>query len=316
MKKIIIDCDPGIDDSLALLMALNSSELEIVGITTVSGNVNAEKGARNALKVLELANINNIPVYVGEMTPLSRKFINAEDTHGQDGLGEKGYGDDKKYKLEYGAVDFILEQVKNGDTTIVALGPLTNLAKALMKSPEEFNKAKEIISMGGAFKSHGNCSPVAEYNYWVDPDAVEFILENNKVELTIVPLDVTRKIVLTPNYRELINQFNNEISKFIFDITRFYVDFHWKQERTLGCVINDPLVIGYILDYSICNGKKYYCQCVTDGVALGQLIVDEGEFYRKEPNAKILTEVDSKKFMKMFLKRIFKSHERDINIVL
>lgn len=316
MKKVIIDCDPGIDDSLALLMALNSPEIHILGITTVSGNVNSIKGAKNAIRVLELVDRLDIPVYVGETRPLVREFCNAEDTHGEDGLGECGYGNKEEYEVKYGAVDFILDTISKEDVTILALGPLTNLAKALERDKSRFNKIKEIISMGGAFKSHGNCSPVAEYNYWVDPHAVKYFLENNKVPITIVPLDVTREIILTPNYRELINQFNTEIGKFIVDITKFYVDFHWKQERTLGCVINDPLVIGYLLDKSICEEKEYYCQCVTDGIVLGQLMVDVGEFYRKESNAKILTKVDSNKFMSMFFKSIFKDHERDIDLII
>lgn len=315
MKKVIIDCDPGIDDSLAIMMALSLKELDVVGITIVSGNVINTKGYKNALKVLKLMDRLDIPVYLGEENPIKRELITAEDTHGEDGLGETGY-DEVNTEIRYGAVDFILETARKEEISIIAIGPFMNLAEALKRDKDSFNKISEIVSMGGAFKSFGNCSQVAEFNYWVDPDAVQYVFENSDVDLTIVPLDVTRKIVFTPNLREMVNQFDNKISRFIYDITRFYVDFHWKQERTLGCVINDPLAVAYFVDRSICNGKSYFVDMVTEGKAIGQMLVDEGDFYKRKKNALVLTEVDSKKFMNMFMKSIFPDFEEDINIVL
>lgn len=315
MKKVIIDCDPGIDDSLAIMMALSLKELDVIGITIVSGNVINTKGYKNALKVLKLMDRLDIPVYLGEENPIKRELITAEDTHGEDGLGETGY-DEVNTEIRYGAVDFILETARKEEISIIAIGPFMNLAEALKRDKDSFNKISEIVSMGGAFKSFGNCSQVAEFNYWVDPDAVQYVFENSDVDLTIVPLDVTRKIVFTPNLREMVNQFDNKISRFIYDITRFYVDFHWKQERTLGCVINDPLAVAYFVDRSICNGKSYFVDMVTEGKAIGQMLVDEGDFYKRKKNALVLTEVDSKKFMNMFMKSIFPDFEEDINIVL
>ena len=175
---------------------------------------------------------------------------------------------------------------------------------------------QDIVSMGGAFKSHGNCSQVAEFNYWVDPHSVKNVFDKSKVPFSMVGLDVTREIVLTPNLIEVINQFGGEIGKFIVDITRFYVDFHWKQERTLGCVINDPLAVAYFIDRSICEGFTSYLDIVVDGIAMGQTLVDVGEFYRKEHNGLVLTKVDSKKFMEMFLYRLFPTNKKDIDLVL
>ena len=308
-KKVIIDCDPGIDDSLALILALNSPELEIVGITTVSGNVKADQGAKNALKVLKIMNREDIPVYIGEEVPLERELVTAQDTHGEDGLGETNY-EDADVEINYGGVDFIL------DISIIALGPLTNLAKAIEKDEEGFNMINEIVSMGGAFKSHGNCSQVAEFNYWVDPHGVKEVFDKSKVPFSMVGLDVTREIILTPNLIELIKQIGGDVANFIVDITRFYVDFHWKQERTLGCVINDPLAVAYFIDRTLCEGFTSYLDIVTDGKAIGQTLVDVGNFYRKEHNGRILTKVDSKRFMKMFLERIFPESKNDIAIVL
>lgn len=314
-RKVIIDCDPGIDDSLALLLALNSPELDVIGITIVSGNVPANQGAKNALKVLKLLKREDIKVYIGESTPLVRELVTAEDTHGEDGLGETNY-EEADIEINYNGIDFILDSAKEGDVSIIALGPLTNLAKALEKDPNSFNMINEIVSMGGAFKSHGNCSQVAEFNYWVDPHSVKNVFDKSKVPFSMVGLDVTREIILTPNLIEVINQFGGEIGKFIVDITRFYVDFHWKQERTLGCVINDPLAVAYFIDRSICEGFTSYLDIVVDGIAMGQTLVDVGEFYRKEHNGLVLTKVDSKKFMEMFLYRLFPTNKKDIDLVL
>lgn len=314
-RKVIIDCDPGIDDSLALLLALNSPELDVIGITTVSGNVPAKQGAKNALKVLKLMKREDIKVYIGESLPLVRELVTAEDTHGEDGLGKTNY-EEANVEINYNGVDFILDSAKAGDVSIIALGPLTNLAKALEKDEASFNKLQEIVSMGGAFKSHGNCSQVAEFNYWVDPHSVKNIFDKSKVPFSMVGLDVTREIVLTPNLIELINQIGGNLGKFIVDITRFYVDFHWKQERTLGCVINDPLAVAYFIDRSLCDGFTSYLDMVVDGVAIGQTLVDVGEFYRKEHNGLVLTKVDSRKFMEMFLYRLFPDNKKDIDLVL
>ena len=314
-RKVIIDCDPGIDDSLAILLALNSEELEVLGITTVSGNVPARMGAKNALKLLQIASRLDIPVYVGEEVPLKRELVTAQDTHGEDGIGENFYEDVEGEILENG-VDFIIDTLKNYDNvSIIALGPLTNIAKAIMKDKKAFDNLDEFISMGGAFRIHGNCSPVAEFNYWVDPEGADYVYKNLSKKIHMVGLDVTRKIVLTPNIIEFINRLDKEKSKFITEITRFYIDFHWKQEKIIGCVINDPLAVAYFIDRNLCKGFDSYVEVVHDGVAIGQSIVDSFNFYKKEPNAHILTDTDEKAFMRMFLKRIFKGYEDVIDSI-
>ena len=312
-RKVIIDCDPGIDDSLAILLALNSDELEVLGLTITSGNVPARMGAKNALKTLQIANRLDIPVYVGEEFPLQRKLITAQDTHGEDGIGENFYDDVKGDILE-GGVDFIIDTLKREEkVSIIALGPLTNIAKALMKDKDAFDNLDEFVSMGGAFRIHGNCSPVDEFNYWVDPHAADYTYKHLTKKIHMVGLDVTRKIVLTPNIIEFINRLEKEKSKFITEITRFYIDFHWQQEGIIGCVINDPLAVAYFIDRNLCKGFDSYVEVVHDGVAIGQSIVDSFNFYKKEPNAHVLTQTDEKAFMKMFLKRIFKGYEEIID---
>lgn len=314
-RKVIIDCDPGIDDSLAILLAINSPELEVLGLTITSGNVPAQLGAKNALKALQMCQRLDIPVYIGEELPLERELVTAQDTHGEDGVGENFY-EDVDAKILYGGVDFIIDTLKNNkDVSIIALGPLTNIAKALMKDKKAFDNLDEFVSMGGAFRIHGNCSPVAEFNYWVDPHGADYVYKNLPKKIHMVGLDVTRKIVLTPNIIEFINRLDKEKSKFITEITRFYIDFHWEQEGIIGCVINDPLAVAYFIDRNLCKGFDSYVEVVHDGVAMGQSIVDSFNFYKNEANAHVLTETDEKAFMKMFLKRIFKEHESAIESI-
>ena len=257
-KKVIIDCDPGIDDALALMLALCSPELEILGITVVSGNVPAKKGVANAKKVLHWMNRPDIPVYLGEELPLVRPYVDAMDTHGEDGLGESHYPEITNQIMDESGVEFLTHTLKNATQTddpvsIIALGPLTNLAKVIQEDPQSLAGLGELISMGGSYRSHGNCSPVAEYNYWCDPHAAEIVYrafedlpvcQDKKIHM--VGLDVTRKIVLTPNILEYMCYVNPQIGERIRKITRFYFDFHWKQEGVIGCVINDPLAVAYL----------------------------------------------------------------------
>lgn len=316
-RKVIIDCDPGIDDALAIILALKSKEIEVVGITTISGNVESLQGAKNALKVLKLLGRLDIPVYLGESKPIKRELVTAQDTHGEDGLGETFLEEVSSEYIRENGVDFILNTLKNEENvSIIALGPLTNLCRAIEKDSESFHRVKEIVSMGGAYKSHGNCSPVAEFNYWVDPHGAREFLKKFNGEFTMVGLDVTREIVLTPNLREMIHQFKDEIGDFIYDITRFYVDFHWEQERTLGCVINDPLAVEYFINRELCEGFKAYVDIACEDISMGQSVVDVADFYKKRKNVFVLDKVNSKEFMVSFLNKIFPSHKEDIKNVL
>ncbi|WP_368240815.1 nucleoside hydrolase [Clostridium perfringens] len=316
-RKVIVDCDPGIDDALAIILALKSKEIEVVGITTVSGNVESLQGAKNALKVLKLLGRLDIPVYLGESKPVKRELVTAQDTHGEDGLGETFLEEVSSEYIRENGVDFILNTLKNEENvSIIALGPLTNLCRAIEKDSETFHRVKEIVSMGGAYKSHGNCSPVAEFNYWVDPHGAREFLKKFNGEFTMVGLDVTREIVLTPNLREMIHQFKDEIGDFIYDITRFYVDFHWEQERTLGCVINDPLAVEYFINRELCEGFKAYVDIACEDISMGQSVVDVADFYKKRKNVFVLDKVNSKEFIISFLNKIFPSHKEDIKNVL
>ncbi len=317
-RKVIIDCDPGIDDSLAIMLALKSPEIEVAGITVVCGNAPVEMGFENAKKILKQMNRLDVPVFIGESTPLKRDYVNALDTHGADGLGESFLPEVPGYHQDKGAVDFLSDILKKDQISIIALAPMTNLAALIKKDPDAFAHIEELISMGGTFKSHGNCSPVAEYNYWCDPDAAALVYDTmHKLgkKIHMVGLDVTREIVLTPTLLEYICRLDKETGEFIRKITKFYFDFHWEWEHIIGCVINDPLAVAYFLNPSICQGFDSYVQIETEGISLGQSVVDAMNFYRKTPNTKVLTEVDTFAFFQLFLSRILDLEPEKLDIL-
>lgn len=323
-RKVIIDCDPGIDDALALMLAVKSSELDILGITTVSGNVNAQKGAENALKVLEWMGREDIPVYLGEGKPLRREYIDAKDTHGKDGLGGEDFTFDSTKEIRKDGVGFIGETLKEAALTgekisIITLGPLTNIAKVLERYPDAMEGLDEFVSMGGAFKIHGNCSRVAEYNFWCDPDGAKVVFDafsekadlNDKL-LHMVGLDVTRKIVLTPEILEYMKTLDPGLGNLIQKITKFYFDFHWKQEAVVGCVINDPLAVAYFYDRSLCEGSSFYTSIITEGDEIGASIVDEEGVSQKEKNSFILEKTYPLTFFTLFIEKVFDRKREEV----
>ena len=288
-KKVIIDCDPGIDDSLAIMLALSCDQIEVLGITIVCGNSPTEMGAGNAAKVLRQMNRLDIPIFTGERTPLKRDYVNALDTHGAD------------------AVSFLEETILNTHCNVIALGPMTNLARLIQKNPTAFAAIDELVSMGGAFKSHGNCSPVAEYNYWADPDAAALVYETAAMQnrlIHMVGLDVTRQIVLTPDLISYLKRLDSKTGSFVEAITKFYLDFHWEWEHMIGCVINDPLAVAYFADHSLCSGFDAYTAVETGGISIGQTVVDSMNFYKKESNSVVLTQTDPVRFFTFFFSRL------------
>ncbi|MBT1138798.1 nucleoside hydrolase [Lactiplantibacillus argentoratensis] len=316
-RNVIIDCDPGIDDSLALLLALKSPALNVVGITIVCGNVPTHIGAENALKILDLADRLDIPVYLGANRPLEVAYTSAQDTHGDDGLGNSQIPAVTAVRPIQDAAGFIEETlIEAPDTSILALGPLTNIATVLQRDPHLFEQVDQFTLMGGSYRSHGNCSPVAEYNFWCDPDAAKVVFDLMPVPIQMVGLDVTRNIVLTPSLLTYIKDVNPAMGAFVEKITRFYFDFHWEYERVIGCVINDPLAVAGMLDPTILSGFESYTTVVTDGVARGQSIVDDHDFWHNTPNSQIMTKVDVVAFWRLFLTTVVGAADPDLTQVL
>ena len=316
-QKVIIDCDPGIDDSLAIMLALSMpEEIEVVGITVAAGNAPVEMGYGNALKVLKFMGRLDVPVFMGADRPLKRDFVNALDTQGADGLGEgvlTQVPEEEYERQEMNAVQFMQETLQREPVSVIALGPMTNLAILIEKDPSSFGKIQEIVSMGGTFRSHGNCSPVAEYNYWCDPDAAALVygeMDRLGRKIHMVGLDVTRRIVLTPDLLDYMKRLDPHTGAFTQKITKFYFDFHWQWEHLIGCVINDPLAVAYFACRDLCKGFESYVQIETKGISLGQSIVDSMNFYRHAPNAIVLTEVDTIRFFELFFTRLLRMEEK------
>ena len=316
-KKVIIDCDPGIDDSLALMLALASPELEGAGHydglrerSGRSGGAERPEGAAvhgqaGYPRVSGGGGSAGAGVYQRPGYPRRGTAWEIPDLPDVNGV-----------PVRAGAVDYILDTLKKEKgLCLLAIGPMTNVALALQREPEVFENLGVLVSMGGSFKSHGNCSPVAEYNYWCDPDAAAYVYENlgkskacglteGEPSIHMVGLDVTRKVVLTPNILEYMKRLNPEIGVFVEKITRFYFDFHWEQEGIIGCVINDPLAVAYLCRPELCGGFDAYTAVETKGISIGQSVVDAENFWKKAPNSRVLTGVNTEEFMTMLLYRL------------
>lgn len=303
MQQVIIDCDPGIDDALALEYAIKSTELDVLAITVVAGNAPVDIGVDNAFKVLERCDRLDIPVYRGSEAPLKRSYVSAQDTHGMDGLGESGINRQSTVQPQEKTAETFLADffAKKRTVGVLTLGPLTNIAYAIQLNPKLGQHIQRFVTMGGTYKSHGNCSPVAEYNYWCDPDSAKLVYESLGKIIEMVGLDVTREIVFNPTILEYCRRINPDTYDYLRKITKFYFDFHWQYEHLLGCVINDPLAVAYYISPEICDGFESYTTVETEGISVGQTLVDRYNFWKNKPNSKVLETVDTKKFFTQFL---------------
>lgn len=275
MQKLIIDTDPGIDDALALLLALSAkSELEVEAITTVNGNVGVDQVTKNVFRILDVAGRSDIPVYKGNGKPLMRENDNCEEFHGDDGLGNLGFKEVPGTVKEEHAVDFLIRKVREekGEITLVPIGPLTNIAQAVQKDPEFAKNVKEVVIMGGA-EHGGNMSPHAEFNFWTDPEAAKIVFQAGFERVTMVGLDATNYVFLSPTLRELLYLINTPVSRFIHKITRVYADGHWEIEKKLGCELCDVLTIAYLLDRNVVEKVDAFVDVETSGLCDGASVV-------------------------------------------
>ena len=225
-QKVIIDCDPGIDDAMAIILAMEYSDFEILGITTVFGNAGLEQATENALKIVELSG-KKIPVFKGADRPLVVPRENPPDfVHGVDGLGNTNWAASTLQVEPILAADFIVETINTypGEITILAIGRLTNLANALALDPEIAIKTKNVILMGGTLHVPGNVSPVGEANISGDPHAADLVFRASW-PVTMIGLDVTTKLIMNDQILDTIREDNGQYGNFIYDISRFYRNF-------------------------------------------------------------------------------------------
>lgn len=307
-KHIIFDTDPGIDDSLAILLALASPELALDGISVVHGNSSSEQGTVNALSILELAAAGHIPVCKGCDLPLVQPSLLAPETHGDSGLGyAKLSAPQSKPRAGHGS-DFLIEQImsKPGEITLVAIGPLTNVAMAIRQEPRIVENVKEAFIMGGAMRHEGNTTPLAEFNTYVDPHAA-YIVFHSGMPITLTPLDVTYQCILLKQDMERLLKIDSPITKFIADATRFYMEFHDEYQKIDGCVINDPMTLALTFMPEICDYQELYVDVdISGGVSMGKTFADFYNYEKKPANMKVALGVRPRVFMELFLERMEK----------
>lgn len=307
-KRIIIDTDPGIDDALAILLALASPELKLEGLTVVHGNCSMAQGVTNALSVLELAGREDVPVYQGCELPLVQPSLLAPETHGNTGLGYAQLPPPTTEPAAGHAVDFLVESTLSapGEITIVAIGPLTNLALAIRREPEIVEAVREVIIMGGAIRHEGNTTPLAEFNTFVDPHAAHIVYHAG-MPITLVPLDVTYKCILTPEDVRRLLKSEHPITEFIADATRFYMEFHDDYQKIAGCVINDPLALALAYAPELVDVEEHYVDVdIAGGVSMGNTFADFYRMEEKPANMNVAFGVRPRDFIELFLERIEK----------
>jgi len=305
-KKILIDTDPGIDDSLAILLALASPELSLEGLSIVHGNCSLEQAVINGLSVLELANAGHIPVTAGCELPLVQPSLLAPETHGNTGLGYAKLPKPRiKPRVQHGC-DFLIEKILSnpGEITLVAIGPLTNVALAIRKEPRIVKALKELIIMGGAIRHEGNTTALAEFNTFVDPHAAHIVYHAG-IPTTLVPLDVTYQCMLTRKDVERLQVSDSPIPAFIRDTTKFYMEFHDAYQGLEGCVINDPLALALTFAPELCDYQELPVDVdLSGGVSMGKTFADFFNYNKKPANLKVALGVRPRDFIELFLERM------------
>jgi inosine-uridine nucleoside N-ribohydrolase len=329
MKRVIIDTDPGIgvpgadiDDGLAIILALKSPELSVEVLTIVNGNVGMEEGTANALRILELMGASHIPVAKGMAKPLLREMAPVREAFNQvlskgKRLSEVGSEQETPTlsSLPEHAVDLLVSRVMSapGEITVIAIGPLTNVAMAMLKEPRFAENLKELIVMGGAATVLAqNMTTVAEFNMYTDPEAAKIVLHSG-APITMVGLDVTMQVFLTREHLAKIAQYKTPLTEYIVSRAEPWIDFlgvafpKWPEYQN-GCALHDPLAIGVVLDPSLVRTERAYVDVETGSdLTRGQTVADRGLAIMppsQEPNVNICVEVDTERFMELFISRV------------
>jgi purine nucleosidase len=303
-KKVILDVDTGVDDALGILLAIRSGKMDVLGITTVNGNVSLDQATENTCKILQLLGVEReIPVVKGANKPLMRPAHFEHRVHGKDGLGGALRDMPVHTKIAEGhASDFIVEQVRHnaGEVTLVMTAPLTNLALAVMKYPELIHQVNEVIVMGGVVQGFGNVTPTAEYNMYVDPEAAKIVFQAGFPALTLVGLDVTRQALLTEAHiRELGD---SPLSRYLKESTADYMQRYYERNGVRACALHDPLAVGVALNSKLVTTRHYYVDVETKSeLCDGQTVCDFQNRLSKEANVHVCTDVSADEFLQLFI---------------
>jgi len=304
LKRIIYDGDPGIDDALAILLALRSPEVKLEAVTTVGGNANVELATQNALKILELVGDEDVRVAKGYERP---GLKTATSFHGEDGLGNTGLPPPTRKAESTNAVDLMISEIKTEryGISLVTAGPLTNLAKAVEKDPSIRDYVREVIVMGGAIGVPGNVTPAAEFNIYTDPEAAQTVFASG-LPITLVPLDVTTQVVLRPDHLAKIEEANTELTDFIGRMVRYYMEASKRFGGLDGCYLHDPLAVGFAIDNSIARTEMVHVEVETHkgAVTRGMTLADLRAKPSSRPNIRYCSEVRSDDFLDLFVSRL------------
>ena len=304
--RVILDTDPGIDDSLAILLALASPEIELVAVTVTGGNCSMEQGARNGLNILALGGAPNLPLAAGVALPLIRPPFTAPETHGFTGLGYATLSDASTSPVSEHAVDLLIREIMAhpGEVTLVAVAPLTNVALALRKEPRITQAVREVIIMGGALRVDGNTTPLAEFNVYVDPHAAHIVLHSG-MPITLIPWDITREVQLTQADVDRLLRIASPIPRFIADATRFYIEFHLNYFGFAACSINDPAALALAFVPDLARTTPVYVNVeIASETTMGKTVGDYLHMTGNTPNVRLVTEFDNARFIALFLERM------------
>lgn len=301
MRKFIIDTDTASDDAVALIMALQHPDVEVEAITLVAGNVPLDMGIQNALYTRDLCQ-SDVPVYAGCAKPMLRKLETAQFVHGVDGMGDIGLALHGRQADEGHAVDVLIETIRQhaGHITLVTLGPLTNVAVALLRDPGIAEAVEMCYIMGGTGSDHGNVSPVAEYNIYCDPEAAKIVFESG-MPITMIGWDISWKYAtFDQEQAAAIRSIGTPLAEFSMDI-QAVVDTYAKESSHLaGFDLPDPIAMAVALDPSIAQIKPYYVEVTLgEGLHRGQTVVDILGVMKREPNVQVVTHADRERFVAM-----------------
>src|SRR2546422_5410477 len=297
---ILLDCDPGHDDAIALLLALASPELELLGVTTVAGNQTLEKTTANAIRVLEFAGHADVPVAAGADRPLVREPFIAAYVHGETGLDGPDLPPPQSEPVSRHAVDFLAEQIRASDrpVTLVPTGPLTNVALMLALHPDA--RPERIVLMGGAI-AEGNVTPAAEFNIWADPEVAVRVFASG-LDVTMIGLDVTHKALFTPAH---IARLAGRVGEMVTELLRFYGRFHREVYGFDGSPTHDAVAVAHALDPGLVETVKRNVEIDTESeLCRGRTVVDLWRRTTREPNAHVGVEIDADGFLELLVERL------------
>jgi inosine-uridine nucleoside N-ribohydrolase len=306
--RIIIDTDPGQDDAVAILLALASpDEIEVMGIVAVAGNVSLVQNAKNARKVIELAQRTDIPVYAGCERPIKRRLVTAEHVHGDTGLNGPNLPEPKTELQPQHGVDFIIDTLLReppGAITLATLGPLTNIAVAMVKAPAIIARIKRIVMMGGAYFEVGNITPTAEFNIYVDPEAADVVMRSG-VDVVMVPLDVTHQVLATKERIAAIRANGNTASAAVTAMLEFSERFDLGKYGWPGAPLHDPCVIAYLIEPDLFHGRHINVAIETGSeLTVGMTVADYWGVTGKVKNCIYLRSADADGFYALLTERL------------